>query len=81
MADGFEGCLPSNRLEVLGKVVGCDESQDVSFEATDIGIAECLNDGSLMVRFIRSAWLLVHGWYGLVGVCSMPLSLQTRSKI
>ena len=47
--------------EVLGKVVGRDKGQNVSFEALQGLIVEDLDGPSLMVRFIRSAWPLVQG--------------------
>ena len=57
VADGFERGLPPERLEMLGKVIGRHEGEDVGFEAFQIGIMERLNgrlfDGSVWVRASR----------------------------
>lgn len=45
LADGLEGCSPSQRLEVLGEVVGLDESQDVGPESVEVGVVEGLDGG------------------------------------
>ena len=37
VADGLEGCPPSQRLEVLGEVIGGDEGQDVGLERLEVG--------------------------------------------
>lgn len=36
---------------------------------------------SLVVRFMRSTWPLVQGWFGLVKRCSMPCSRHRRSDM
>jgi hypothetical protein len=33
-----------------------------------------------MVRFIRSTWPFVQGWFGLVSRCSMAFASQIMSK-
>src|SRR3954447_14800933 len=40
--DGLEGCSPSERLEVLGEVVGGDEGEDMGLEAFQVFVVERL---------------------------------------
>jgi hypothetical protein len=46
---------------MFGDVVGGDEGHDMSLEAFQIVVVQTLIVASLIVRFIRSAWPLVHG--------------------
>lgn len=46
---------------MLCEVVRSDEGEDMRLEAFDVGVVKTLTVASLMVRFMRSAWLLVHG--------------------
>ncbi len=65
---------------MLGEVAGRRERQDVRLEACQAGIVERLDGGVLDGASVRSAWPLVQGWQGLVSLCSIPFSAQTRSK-
>src|SRR5215204_767551 len=47
LLDGLEGCSPSQRLEVLGEVVGGHEGEDVGLEAFQLLVVEGLHGGVL----------------------------------
>src|SRR3954452_16107205 len=47
IADGLERGSPSQRLEVLGEVVGGNEGQDVGAERFQVGVVEDLDGGVL----------------------------------
>lgn len=43
----FEGCPPSQRLEVLAEVVGADEGQDTALQALRVAAVKILTVASL----------------------------------
>ena len=57
-ADHLVWRSPRQLLELLGAAVG----GDMRLQAFEIVVVEDLDRGVLMVRFIRSALPLVHGW-------------------
>src|SRR3954447_22581704 len=80
--DGFEGCSPLQRLEVLGEVVGGNEGEDVGLEALQVLVVERLHGGVLDGPVHALGLAISPGvWYGLVSRCSMPCSRQTRSNM
>ena len=80
------GCEALERLEALGKVVGTQEELQVLSQPI-MAVIEVAPRGdfldtvaSLTVRFIRSTWPLVQGWFGLVSRWSMSALAQVYSK-
>ena len=72
----FVGRQPPEGLESAGEVVGDHEICKVYFQLVVVFVVEALTVASLMVRFIRSTWPLVHGWLGLVSRCSISFASQ-----
>jgi hypothetical protein len=68
-ADGLEWRLPSQGLEVLGEVVGCDEGEDVLLQALEVGLVKDLDrrlfDGAVhafgltIIRYVTPGAFLV----------------------
>jgi hypothetical protein len=45
--DGFDGCSPAERLELLGRVVGCQLIRDMTAKLPNRGIVESMHSGVL----------------------------------
>ena len=58
VADGLEGGSPSQRLEVLGEVVGGDEGQHMGLEGLEVRIVEGF-DGGFLDRAVHALGLSV----------------------
>ena len=60
--NGLVGRFPSQCFEMFGKVKGTHKGLHMCFQAFQVGIVKGLDRvASLLVRFMRSACLFVHG--------------------
>ena len=66
VADGFKWGLPADGFEVLGEVVCRHESNDVGFEAFEVGIVKRL-DGRFLDRPVHAFGLAVGPWVVWLG--------------
>src|SRR5712671_7543746 len=76
LADELVGREAVEGFEPSSEIVGVEEVGEVAAQLVVVVVVIPFDGRLLDVRFIRSTWPFVQGWFGLVSRCSMLFRQQ-----